>query len=94
MQRVRYRLDGDTLVRDHWVVTDAMLASEPAERRLLGGVRSIQLRYLNSARAWVDEWPSRDAVATTGFRARPLAIEILIELEDYGRIRRLVEVPG
>lgn len=94
VQRVRYRLDGDTLVRDHWVVTDATLASEPVERRLLGGVRSIELRYLDAARAWLDEWPSRNAVGTAGFRARPLAVEIVVELEDYGRIRRLVEVPG
>ena len=94
VQRVRYRLDGATLLREHWNATDAIPATEPVVKRLLGGVRSIELRYMNAAREWQDEWPSRGAPRTTGFRARPLAVEIVIELEDYGRLRRIVEVPG
>ncbi len=94
VQRVRYRLDGATLLREYWNVTDAMQATEPVSRPVLGGVRSIVLRYMNASREWQDEWPPGDAVGTTGLRARPLAVEIVIELEDYGRLRRIVEVPG
>jgi general secretion pathway protein J len=94
VQRVRYRLDGTTLLREHWVVTDPTLAVEPVSRRLLTGVRTIELRYMNASREWQNDWPPRDGVGTTGLRARPLAVEFVIELEDYGRLRRIVEVPG
>ncbi len=94
VQRVRYRLDGATLLREYWNVTDAIPATEPVSRPVLGGVRSIALRYMNAAREWQDDWPPRGATGTTGFRSRPLAVEIVIELEDYGRLRRIVEVPG
>ena len=30
----------------------------------------------------------------TGFRSRPMAVEIMIVLADYGELRRLVEVAG
>ncbi|MBM5811380.1 MAG: type II secretion system protein GspJ [Gammaproteobacteria bacterium] len=91
VQRVRYSLNGDLLVRAHWTVTDPTLASEPTERRLLGGVRRLELRFLDRGREWVSNWPppgSHDP------RLRPLAVEIVVTLEDYGAIRRVFEVAG
>lgn len=94
VQRVSYRLEQRTLVREHWNVTDATLASPPIQRRLLDEVERVEIRYLNSGREWVSQWPPLGSPGDTGLRARPLAVEIVIVLADYGELRRLIEVPG
>jgi general secretion pathway protein J len=93
LQRVGYRLDQNELWRDHWPVLDRTLVVEPVKLRLLGGVRSLTFRFLNSNRQWVDRWPSPQA-GTRGEQSRPAAIEVVLELEDWGEIRRLVEIAG
>lgn len=94
VQRVVYTLESGVLIRRHWTVTDPVLATEPVRRELLEEVRSVEIRYLNSGRQWLAEWPELGSAGGTELRARPLAVEIVVELEDYGQIRRLVEVPG
>lgn len=94
VQRVSYRLEQRALVREHWNVTDATLASTPIQRRLLDEVERVEIRYLNSGREWVSQWPPLGSPGDTGLRARPLAVEIVIVLADYGELRRLIEVPG
>jgi general secretion pathway protein J len=94
VQRVVYTLENGVLVRRHWTVTDPVLATEPVRRELLKRVERVEIRYLNVTRQWQAEWPELGAAGGTELRARPLAVEFVIELEDYGEIRRLVEVPG
>jgi len=94
VQRVLYRLEDRTLVREHWNVTDATLANPPVKRELLKDVDAVEIRYLNNGREWVAEWPPIGSASDLGFRMRPLAVEILITLKDYGKLRRVVEVPG
>jgi len=94
LQRVGYRLDQDGLWRDHWRVLDRTLAEQPIRRRLLGGVRGIRFRFMNQSRDWVERWPVNDGSPAADDRLRPAAIEVVIDLEDWGEIRRLVEVPG
>ena len=94
VQRGLYRLEDRTLIREHWNVTDATLANPPVKRELLKNVESVELRYLNNGREWVAEWPPIGSASDLGFRMRPLAVEIVITLSDYGKLRRVVEVPG
>ncbi len=94
VQRVVYLLEGRTLVRRHWNVTDATLSNEPVNRDLLGEVDSVTIRYMNAGREWQTQWPALGAAPEVALRTRPLAVEIVIELSDYGEIRRVVEVPG
>jgi len=95
LQRVGYRLDGEGLWRDHWPVLDRTLATEPTRVKLLGKVRSVRFRFMNAAREWVDRWPVSDGTNLAGSeRLRPAAIEIVLELEDWGEIRRVIEVAG
>lgn len=97
LQRVAYRLEAGTLYRQHWRVLDATLATEPVERELLDGVESLQLRFMDDTRTWREEWPppgirSREPLAR--LRVRPIAVEITLELEDWGRLVRIIEVGG
>lgn len=94
VQRVLYLLEDGTLVRRHWHVTDPTLANEPVSRRLLGGVVSVELRYLGGDGEWQLQWPPTNVPQEFMLRARPRGVEILIVLADYGEIRRLVEVSG
>jgi general secretion pathway protein J len=95
LQRVGYRVDQDGLWRDHWTVLDRTQASEPVRVRMLTGVRSVRFRFMNTSREWILRWPAPGTTpAADGDRSRPAAVEFVIDLEDWGEIRRVVEVPG
>ena len=93
LQRVGYRIEDEQLWRDHWPTLDRTLVVEPVKVRMLDGVRGVSFRFLTSNRQWVDRWPAQQ-VGTRNERSRPAAIEVVIELEDWGEIRRLVEIAG
>ncbi|HEX6570746.1 MAG TPA: type II secretion system minor pseudopilin GspJ [Steroidobacteraceae bacterium] len=95
LQRVAYRLDQDGLWRDYWRVLDRTQTAEPTRHNLLKGVRSVTFRFLTPAREWVDRWPVLQGQSPLEQeRARPAAVEVTLELDDWGVIRRLVEVSG
>jgi general secretion pathway protein J len=97
LQRVRYALREGRLYRETWRVLDAQLYPEPDSKQLLDGVRSFTLRYMNDGRSWQDNWPP----ATLGGQRtqrelgwRPIAVEVTLDLEDFGKLTRLIEVAG
>lgn len=94
MQRVGYRLDGTDLWRDHWPVLDRTLTVEPIRQKVLTNVTSITFRFMDGGRNWLDHWPYTQTPDPSEVRLRPIAVEVTIELEDWGTIRRLLEVPG
>jgi general secretion pathway protein J len=91
LERVSYRYANGTLRRMHWAVLDGTEASLPVRRDLLTHVKSIAFRFMNDERAWVTQWP---ALGSSNLRSRPFAIEITLELEDWGHIVRVIEVPS
>jgi general secretion pathway protein J len=91
LERVSYRFAKGTLRRMHWTVLDDTEGSLPVRRDLLTHVKSISFRYMNDARQWSTQWP---AVGASGLRSRPFAVEITLELEDWGHIVRVIEVPA
>ena len=98
LQRVTYILEQNVLRREYWPVLDATLANNTTRRELLTGVKSSAFRYMDFSRQWVDQWPVRNAPLNPsdpgpGLRSRPMAIEATIELEDWGKIVRVFEVP-
>jgi general secretion pathway protein J len=99
LERVSYRLDNGTLRRLHWPELDVTQATMPISQDLLDHVKSITFRYLTDARQWSDEWPPATSVvfsplaANPTLRMRPLAVEVTVELEDWGSIVRIIEIP-
>ncbi len=93
-QRVIYRVEENKLIREHWNVMDATLATPPVKRELLKEVERVEIRYLNTSREWIAEWPPLGGSGGRELFARPLAVEITLVLSDYGEIRRLIETPG
>ena len=89
LQRVAYRLEDRTLYRLHWGVLDRALDSKANEAALLDDVQDVTLRFLDQALAWHEEWPPLGAQG-----AQLRAVEVVIELEDWGKLRRLFQVAG
>ena len=96
LERVEYALDGETLVRVSWPVLDRAQAVVARRQPLLTGVRVLRFRYMDTARQWVEQWPppATPRPPAQQLRMRPIAIEVTIETTDFGRIMRLIEVPG
>ncbi|HLS81816.1 MAG TPA: type II secretion system minor pseudopilin GspJ [Steroidobacter sp.] len=94
LQRVAWRLEDDRLIRDYWVVLDRTLNSEPTSALMLEGVQRLELRFMDANRSWHEQWPPLGYSAPDLPRVRPIAVEIKLDLEDWGEIVRLVEVSG
>lgn len=95
-QRVAYRLIDGELYRDYWTVLDRTLSSKPAETKLLDKVTTLTFRFMDNNRQWQTVWPaSISATGASGSNADlPRAVEITLTLEDWGEIKRVVEVAG
>jgi general secretion pathway protein J len=91
LQRVAYYYDKGTLRREHWSVLDPTQTSKTVKRDLLTHVKSVSVRYFSAA-GWDTQWPRSDL--PEDLTARPIAVEVTIETEDWGKIVRLIEVPG
>lgn len=100
-QRVRYRYVDNSLVRDYWLSIDPALNAEPRQRIVLTKVKQVTLRFLDpTTRNWRDDWPATTATGPVSpatidlmLRTRPLAIELTVVFEDWGRVQRLFEIP-
>ena len=103
LQRVTYTFDAGkgVLYRSYTTALDAPLSVQPVRRELLKNVASVTFRFMDSNAVWQPQWPPPGAqipVAATSIvaplRTRPVAVEITVELKDWGKIVRIVEVPG
>ncbi len=92
LQRVRYSLDQGKLRREYWPVVEPMLATPPRHRDILTGVKTMRLRFYTATRSWSETWPVSQPAANEPSRELPWAVEVTIDLEDYGVLTRLFEV--
>ncbi len=88
MQFVRYRLEGDVLMRRAYARLDATGDTPYQDRALLAGVEAIEIRYFDGAR-WSPRWP---VSARTG--RLPRAVSVELELAETGAVRQVFLVPG
>jgi general secretion pathway protein J len=98
LQRVAYYLENGTLRREYWNVLDPTQTSAPVKRDLLTHVKSFTLRYMDPSHTWQTQWPPLTVqggqAAEVSLRQRPIAVEITLETEEWGKILRLLEIPG
>ena len=100
LQRVAYFLENGTLRREFWSVLDPTLASTTTRRDLLTHVKAVTIRYLDVNHQWQEQWPPATntvligSTQELGLRQRPLAVEITLDTEDWGKVVRIVEVTG
>ncbi|MFH7320071.1 type II secretion system minor pseudopilin GspJ [Desulfurivibrio sp. D14AmB] len=98
MQRLRYLLDDGRLIRESWPVLDRGPGLTTFRQPVLEGVELFEARFLDSQGIWHGSWPPIVPVPPEGgpsFDDRlPVAVELLLELEDWGRLRRLLPLAG
>lgn len=90
LQRVEYALVDGRLVRRTWAVLDRAQDSRPLSANLLSGVHSVLVRFRSTS--WIDFWPP--AGAENDLSRLPRAVEIQVNLDAGGYVRRLFAVAG
>ena len=85
--RVAYSLQGEQFVRSYWRRLDSTQGDRPLRASLLSKVSDLQIRVLDQNNIWHLDWP-------IGGSAKIRALEITLELEGWGEIRRLLPISG
>lgn len=88
LQRVAYGIEEESLRRFSWTVLDRAQGSTSDQFVLLEGVREMRLRYLGSGGDWQEQWPPLGQEQTVP-ASSPRALEVTLQLDDLGEIRRL-----
>jgi general secretion pathway protein J len=87
LTRVTYSLQDEQFIRSYWHHLDSTQGDQPLSASLLSKVNNLQIRVLDQNNIWHLDWPLSDS-------AKIRALEITLELEDWGEIRRLLPIPG
>jgi general secretion pathway protein J len=98
LQRVAYFFENGTLRREFWPVLDPTQSSTTIKRDLMTHLKAITFRYMDESRQWQDQWPAATVAGNIAqqftLRGRPIAVEITLDTEDWGKIVRVLEIPG
>ena len=96
--RVAYRFDDEKLVRLYWSQLDRSPNMEAKKTELLDNVEKVSFKFMDKNKEWQEQWPPLNTPSSspTGSGTtsppiidRPIAIEIILQLKDWGDIRRL-----
>lgn len=90
LDRVGYAHAQGRLERLSYPVLDRAPQTQASRRTLLEQVGGLRLRYLDPANRWVEVWPPLDRAPDP--QRVPRAVEFTLELEDYGEVKRLIEL--
>ena len=95
LQRVSYLVRDGKLIRQHLPVMDTTAATTVVERELLDQVDALSFEYMDESFAWAPSWPTPGMQMSTPqelWRARPIAVRIVLSLKDTGVLTRIIEV--
>lgn len=94
LQRVAYKLDEDKLIRMSWPYVDRAADDQVIETLLIDNIKDVQLRFLDDSNSWHDSWPRLDTQSSGVAVSQPMAIEVTLEMNDWGEIKRVFRVPA
>ncbi|TXS96282.1 type II secretion system protein GspJ [Parahaliea maris] len=106
LERVNYVIEDEALWRESYPVLDRAAETEPLRVRLLDDVVDMRLLFLSDigavnpsargtdidTRAWPENWVANLSDPGVDL-APPIAVEVQLELEDWGEVRRLYVLP-
>lgn len=93
LQRVAYKLDEDKLIRLYWTHVDRADDEQLVEHTLIENIESLELRFLDDKNQWQTNWPTaNNLVSATPSTTPPIAVEVILKMNDWGEIRRLIRV--
>ncbi|RLJ16129.1 type II secretion system protein GspJ [bacterium endosymbiont of Escarpia laminata] len=92
LQRIAYLLEDKKLFRLTWLTLDRAHGTEPRRTKVLDGISNIEVRFFDHKMKAHPSWPVSGELEEKTNAPLPLAIEITLELEDWGKIQRLFRV--
>ncbi|HIP53143.1 MAG TPA: type II secretion system protein GspJ [Chromatiales bacterium] len=90
--RVGYRTEDGSLIRTVWHSLDQAAEEQPSEVVLLSGLSSIVFRFIDEEGKPQRQWPKSSLPDQPPPSALPVALELVLELEDWGEIVRLFAI--
>jgi len=93
LQRIAYKLNENNLVRITWPVLDRTQGTEPVESILISEIESIEWNFYDQANAESSSWPTTVASSAGRLAELPKAVELQINFDDIGEIRRIFLLP-
>jgi len=103
LQRVAYGLNDTRIERVVWPVLDRVDSDTVYKSVALEGVNNVIFRFLRKdaittdsddiTNDWEDSWPvNRNSAQSSGSAPLPAAVEVTLELQDWGEVTRLFAV--
>jgi general secretion pathway protein J len=89
LQRVSYRLEDDKLLREYWLELDQGYEEQKVQQPLLSDVENFEVKLITPGEDKLDTWPPDTEEPNA---ARPLAIEVNLEIKGFGLVTRIFEV--
>ena len=91
LMRVGYGIKEKQLMRYQWPVLDQAPDTVALESALLKDVKNLDIRFLDEKQTWHNQWPPTDFSSSTPTDPSklPHAVEITLELDDWGKVTRL-----
>ncbi|CAK0777763.1 hypothetical protein CCP3SC1_900010 [Gammaproteobacteria bacterium] len=84
------------MIRLSWQALDRAQDSTPLSQPLLDRVDGLIFRFMDRAGGWHDQWPLENTLqplsspqAIDLFKDLPLAVEVNLDIQNFGRITRL-----
>jgi general secretion pathway protein J len=93
LQRVAYRLEDGELIKDSWPVLDRDVDSKPFSQVILRGVESFELSFKDDKDTTYRVWPPANIYGVT-VAPLPKAVQVHLDVENWGRIDRLFLAVG
>jgi general secretion pathway protein J len=95
LQRVGYSLEDRQLIRYAWLVLDRAQDSAPTRQPLAADIESMQVRYLDEAGNWQEQWPPLQAGSNPDAKpiVFPRAVEMTLEHARFGSLIWLFQLP-
>jgi general secretion pathway protein J len=97
LQRVTYALQNGALIRQYYPVLDATPQDTVISRTLIDHVTGFSLRFMDAGHNWQTQWPTAAIPGSNQevlLRSRPVAVEVTLQLDDWGLIVRDIEIAG
>ena len=92
LQRVAYGVRDDKLYRYMWYMLDRAQDSEPFEVEVLDNIKEVTITYIDKQQEPHQGWP--DTLGSEPDKSPPRAVVVEIEMEGFGKVKRMFRVPG
>lgn len=91
LQRVEYRLQDEALQRRFWPQLDQGYSEVVVDQPLLQKVQRFEIKLITTGKNKLTSWPN--ARQPNIAPVKPVALEMTLEVSDFGEIKRIFELP-